>query len=53
MKLGKEVSILTKKTVIAGKKVVVAYFVVEGWSLDEYGDLVGEVKGEGEGGIPF
>lgn len=38
--IGKEVTVLTKKTVIAGKKVVVAYFVTDGWYLDDFGDLV-------------
>ena len=38
--IGKEATVLTKKTVIAGKKVVVAYFVTEGWYLDDFGDLV-------------
>jgi len=37
--IGKEAKILTKKTVIAGKKVIVAYFVVKGWYLDDFGDL--------------
>lgn len=38
--IGKTVNVLTKKTVIAGKKVVVAYFVTDGWYLDDFGDLV-------------
>lgn len=38
--INKEATVLTKKTVIANKKVIVAYFVAEGWSLDDYGDLV-------------
>ncbi len=38
--INKEVNVLTKKTVIAGKKVIVAYFVTEGWYLDDFGDLV-------------
>lgn len=38
--IGKKVKIITKKDVIAGKKVTIAYFVVEGWYLDEYGGLV-------------
>ncbi len=41
--VGKEVNVLTKKTVIAGKKVIVAYFVTEGWYLDDFGDLVNDV----------
>lgn len=36
---GKEVTVLTRKAMIAGEKRVIAYFVVEGWYLDEYGDL--------------
>lgn len=40
--IGKEVNVLTKKTVIAGKKVIVAYFVTEGWYLDDFGDLVND-----------
>ena len=45
--VGKKAKILTKKTVIAGKKVVVAYFVTEGWYLDDFGDLVNDVVKEG------
>lgn len=45
---GKEVTVLTKKTVIAGKKVVVAYFVTEGWYLDDFGDLVKDEHKEQE-----
>jgi len=41
--IGKDVTVLTKKTVIAGRKVTVAYFVTSGWYLDEYGDLVNDV----------
>lgn len=37
--IGKKVKVLTKKTVIANKKRVVAYFVTDGWYLDDYGDL--------------
>jgi len=40
--IGKEVIVLTRKAVIANKKVIVAYLVTEGWSLDDYGDLVNE-----------
>lgn len=37
--VGKEVVVLTKKTVIANKKVTVAYFAPVGFYLDEYGEL--------------
>lgn len=43
--VGKKVKVLTKKDVIGGKKVIVAYFVTEGWSLDDYGEL------EKDGGV--
>lgn len=39
---GKTASVLTKKGIFAGKKGIATYFVVDGWSLDEYGDLVNE-----------
>lgn len=38
--VGKEVTVLTKKDVIAGRKVIIAYFVPEGYILDDYGELV-------------
>lgn len=38
--VGKEVNVLIKKTVIGGKKAMPAYFVPEGWYLDDFGDLV-------------
>ena len=37
---GKEVKILTKKGTFGGKKGIAAYFVTEGWFLDDFGDLV-------------
>jgi len=37
--IGKKVKVLTKKDKIAGKKVIIAYLVTAGWSLDEYGGL--------------
>jgi len=40
--IGKELNVLTKKGVFAGKKGIATYFVTEGWSLDDYGDLVKE-----------
>lgn len=38
--VNKKAKVITKKDVIAGKKVTIAYFVTEGWYLDEYGGLV-------------
>jgi hypothetical protein len=40
--IGKNVKVILKKDTIAGKKVEIAYLVVDGWKLDEYGDLVKE-----------
>ena len=42
--VGKDVKVILKKDVIAGKKVIIPYLVTEGWSLDEYGELVKEGK---------
>ena len=42
--VGKDVKVILKKDVIAGKKVIIPYLVVEGWGLDEYGELVKEGK---------
>lgn len=42
--VGKEVNVLTKKTVIAGKKVIVAYFVTDGYYLDDFGDLTNDTR---------
>ncbi len=47
--IGKDIKVLTKKTVIAGKKVVVAYVVTEGWYLDDFGDLMNDVPVVPEG----
>ncbi len=41
--VGKELTVLTKKGVFAGKKGIAAYFVTEGWYLDDFGDLVNDV----------
>lgn len=41
--INKDVRVILKKDIIAGKKVIVPFLVTEGWSLDDYGDLV---KGE-------
>jgi len=38
--VGKTVTVLTKKGVFGGKKAIAAYFVPEGWILDDFGDLV-------------
>lgn len=45
--VNKDVLVLLKKDVIAGEKVIIPYFVTEGWSLDDYGDLFKE-GGESE-----
>ena len=45
--MGKDIHILTKKGVFAGTKGIAAYFVTEGWYLDEYGDLVNNVTPSG------
>lgn len=39
---GKDVRVIIHKTLIAGEKQDVVYFVTEGWKLDEYGELVKE-----------
>ena len=38
--IGKELNILTRKGMYAGKKGIASYIVPDGWVLDEYGDLV-------------
>ena len=40
--VGKEVSVLFKKDVIGGRKVLITYLIVGDWKLDEYGELVKE-----------
>lgn len=40
--VNKDVKVLIDKKVIAGKKCIIPYLVLEGWSLDEYGELVKE-----------
>ena len=40
--VGKDVLTIVHKTLIAGEKQDVVYFVTEGWKLDEYGELVKE-----------
>lgn len=44
--VGKEVQVITKKDVIAGKKVEIAYLVTPGYVLDEWGDLSKQNGGE-------
>ena len=44
--VGKEVHVLTKKGVFAGKKGIAAYFVTEGWYLDDFGDLVNDIQAD-------
>lgn len=39
---GKEVKVLIKKTMIANERRIVAYFVTEGWYIDDFGDLVND-----------
>ena len=48
--IGKDVLVLLKKDVIANKKVIIPFLVTEGWSLDEYGELVkdGEATTKGD-----
>lgn len=41
--IGKEVKVLTKKGVFAGKKGIASYLVTDEYSLDDFGELV---KGE-------
>lgn len=53
--VGKDVKVILKKDTIAGKKVIIPYLITEGWSLDDYGDLVKE-KGSvnvPDGGIEY
>ena len=38
--VGKEVKVILQKKLIAGKKSIIPYLVVEGWKLDSYGELV-------------
>lgn len=46
--IGKQLTVIMKKGIIAGKKVEMVYLVTEGWSLDDYGDLVkGDKSAEG------
>lgn len=38
--VGQDVKVILQKALIAGKKVIIPYFVTNGWALDEYGELV-------------
>lgn len=38
--IGKDVKVILKKGTYAGKKGIATYVVVDGWQLDEYGELV-------------
>lgn len=40
--IGQKVNVLLKKDVVAGKKVIIAYLVTDGWYFDEYRELVKE-----------
>ena len=44
--VGKKVKVLTKKGVFAGTKGIAVYYVVDGWYLDDFGDLVNDVPVE-------
>ena len=44
--MGKTVHVLLKKTIIANERRIVAYFVPEGWYLDDFGDLVKDEEPE-------
>ncbi len=47
--VGKEVKVILKKDVVAGKKVVIAYLVAGDWTLDDFGQIVklGTTSNEG------
>ncbi len=48
--IGKEVKVLTKKGVFAGKKGIASYLVTDEYSLDDFGELV---KGTPVADVPF
>ncbi len=50
--IGKDVSVILKKDIIANKKVIIPYLVAEGWVLDEYGDLIKPNMYGGQAEIP-
>lgn len=45
--VGVSTKVILKKDVIGGRKVIIAYLVVDGWVLDEYGDLIKESQDGG------
>ena len=51
--INKDVKVILKKDVIAGKKVVIPYFVTDNWSLDEYGELIKEGGSKKEDTIEY
>jgi hypothetical protein len=51
--IGKDVKVILKKDTIAGKKVIIPYLITEGWLLDDYGDLVKDVKPAEQGAVPM
>ena len=38
--VGKDMKVILKKDVIAGKKVIIPFLVTDGWELDDFGELV-------------
>ena len=46
--VGKSVRVITKKDVVAGKKVEIAYLVTGEWGLDEWGDIAKASNGDEE-----
>jgi len=44
--VGVKVNVLTKKGVFAGTKGIAVYYVIDGWYLDDFGDLVTDVVEE-------
>jgi len=55
--VNKEVKVILKKDTIANKKVIIPYFIVGNWSLDEYGELTKPIDTIDVGGessdVPF
>lgn len=44
--VGKKLTVFTKKDTVAGKKVIIAYFLPAGWRLDDYGEPVQMTQSE-------
>tara|TARA_R100000365_G_C2715266_1_gene49423 strand:- start:225 stop:737 length:513 start_codon:yes stop_codon:yes gene_type:complete len=44
--VGRDVRVLLKKDVVAGKRVIIAYLVTDGWYLDDFGDLTKQEAGD-------